>query len=70
MMKVIPVEEFKDTQGVIQIWKSKKNRQHNDQKEKVQKNKKVSTKHYTENKRSSDIKPGMGAGGGENACAS
>ena len=27
-------EEFEDTKGVIIIWKSKKNRQHNDQKKK------------------------------------
>ena len=62
MVKVIPAEEFKDTQGVIKIHKSKKkkNRQRNGQNEKVQKNKKLSTKHYTENIRSSDIKAGGG----------
>jgi hypothetical protein len=38
-------EEFEDTKGVIRIRISEKNRQHNDQKEKVQKNKQRSTKH-------------------------
>ena len=37
-------EEFEDTKGAIRIRKSK-NRQHNDQKEKVQKYKQRSTKH-------------------------
>jgi hypothetical protein len=37
-------EEFEDTQGVIKIRKSKKNRQHDGQ-EKVQKDKQRSTKH-------------------------
>ena len=32
-------EEFEDTKGVIKIRKSKKNRQHNGQKEKVRKDK-------------------------------
>ena len=38
-------EEFEDAKGVIRIRISEKNRQHNDQKEKVQKNKQRSTKH-------------------------
>ena len=38
-------EEFEDTKGVIRIRISKKNRQHNGQKKKVQKNKQRSTKH-------------------------
>jgi len=38
-----------DTKGVIRICKSKKDRQHNGQKKKGQKNKQRSTKHYTEN---------------------
>jgi len=38
-------EEFKDTEGIIRIRKSK-DRKHNDQKKK---NKQRSTKHYTEN---------------------
>jgi len=38
-------EEFEDTKGAIRIRISKKNRQHNVQKEKVQKNKQRSTKH-------------------------
>jgi hypothetical protein len=38
-------EEFEDTKGVIRIRISEKKRQHNDQKEKVQKNKQRSTKH-------------------------
>ena len=38
-------EEFEDTKGATRIRKSKKNRQHNDQKEKVQKDKQRSTKH-------------------------
>jgi len=39
-------EEFEDTKGVIRIRKSK-NRQHNDQKKKGQKDKQRSTKHST-----------------------
>ena len=39
-------EEFEDTKGVIRIRKSKKDRQHNDQKKK---DKQRSTKHYTQN---------------------
>ena len=38
-------EEFEDTKGVIRIRISKKNRQHNGQKKKVQKDKQRSTKH-------------------------
>ena len=38
-------EEFEDTKGVIRICKSKKDRQHNGQKKKVQKDKQRSTKH-------------------------
>jgi hypothetical protein len=38
-------EEFEDTKGVVRIHISKKNRQHNGQKEKVQKDKQLSTKH-------------------------
>jgi len=38
-------EEFQDTKGAIRIRMSKKNRQHNDQKKKVQKDKHRSTKH-------------------------
>ena len=41
----ISEEEFEDTKGVIRIRKSKKDRQHNGQKEKGQKNKQRSTKH-------------------------
>ena len=37
-------EEFEDTKGVIRIRQSKKNRQHNDQKKKVQKDKQRSSK--------------------------
>ena len=41
-------EEFEDTKGVIKIRISKKDRQHNSQKRKVQKDKQRSTKHtYT-----------------------
>jgi hypothetical protein len=40
-------EEFQDSKGVIIIRISKKNRQHNGQKEKGQKDKQQSTKHYT-----------------------
>jgi hypothetical protein len=39
-------EEFEDTKGVIRIRKSKKDKQHNDQKKK---DKQRSTKHYTKN---------------------
>ena len=38
-------EEFEETKGVIRICISKKNRQHNGQKKKVQKDKQRSTKH-------------------------
>ena len=38
-------EEFEDTKGVIRIRISKKNRQHNGKKKKVQKDKQRSTKH-------------------------
>jgi hypothetical protein len=38
-------EEFEDAKGVIRIRISKKNRQHNGQKKKVQKDKQRSTKH-------------------------
>jgi hypothetical protein len=38
-------EEFEDTKGAIRIRISQKNRQHNDQNEKVQKDKQRSTKH-------------------------
>ena len=38
-------EEFEDTKGVIRIRISEKNKQHNGQKKKVQKNKQRSTKH-------------------------
>jgi len=38
----VSTEEFEDTKGVIKIRKSKKDRQHNGQKDKQQ-----STKHYT-----------------------
>ena len=38
-------EEFEDTKGAIRIRISKKNRQHNGQKKKVQKDKQRSTKH-------------------------
>jgi hypothetical protein len=40
-------EEFQDSKGVNIIRISKKNRQHNGQKEKGQKDKQQSTKHYT-----------------------
>ena len=42
-------EEFEDTNGAIRTRILKKNRQHNGQKEKVQKDKQRQTKHYTEN---------------------
>jgi peptidyl-tRNA hydrolase len=46
-MKIIIIndEDFEDTKGTIRIRISKKNRQHNGQKEKVQKDKQRSTKH-------------------------
>jgi len=40
--------EFEDTKGVFRIRKPKKDRQHNGQKTKNQKDKQRSTKHYTE----------------------
>jgi hypothetical protein len=42
---------------IKRIRKSKKNRQHNGQKKKGQKDKQRSTKHYTVNKRSSNTNP-------------
>ena len=70
MVKVIPAEEFKDTQGVIKIHKSKKkkNRQRNGQNEKVQKNKKLSTK--TLHRKHKIERHKSGGWGMENACAS
>jgi len=47
-------EEFEDTKGVIRIRKSKKDKTTLWPKEKVQKDKQRSTKHYTEAKRSSN----------------
>ena len=47
------LEDFEDTKGVIRIHKSK-DRQHNDQKKR---DKQRSTKHYTENYRSSNTNP-------------
>jgi len=47
MAMYILEEEFGDTKGVIKIRKSKKDRQHNGKKKKVQKGKQRSTKHYT-----------------------
>jgi hypothetical protein len=44
------MEEFEDTKGVIRIRKSKKARQHNGQKKKVQKDKQLSTKHTDKTK--------------------
>ena len=38
-------EEFEDTKGVIRIRISKKNRQHNGEKKKIQKDNQRSTKH-------------------------
>jgi hypothetical protein len=43
-------EEFEDTKGAIRIRISQKNRQHNDQNEKVQKDKQRSTKHTYKSK--------------------
>ena len=42
-------QRLEDINGVIRIRKSKKDRQHNGPKEKGQKDKQRSTKHYTEN---------------------
>jgi hypothetical protein len=48
-MNIVPIsnwqDEFQDTKGVIRIRLSKKNRQHNGQKKKVQKDKQRSIKH-------------------------
>jgi hypothetical protein len=43
-------EAFEDTKGAIRIRISQKNRQHNDQNEKVQKDKQRSTKHTYKSK--------------------
>ena len=43
--KLVQEEEFEDTKGVIRIRKSKKDRQHNDQKKKDKMTKQRSTKH-------------------------
>ena len=50
----VPQEEFEDTKGIIRIRNSKKNRQHNG---KTKNDKQRYTKHYTENKRSSNANP-------------
>jgi len=42
-------ENVEDTKGIIRGSKLKKDRQHNGQKKKVQKDKQRSTKHYTKN---------------------
>jgi len=42
--------KFEDTKGIIGIHKSKKDRHHNGQKKKRQKDKQRSSKHYAENK--------------------
>ena len=47
-----PISFFEDTWGIIWIRKSKKDRQHNRQKDKQR-----STKHYIENKRSHSMNP-------------
>ena len=59
-------EEFEDTKRVIKICISKKNRQHNDLKKKVQKNKQRSTKHAHEKDR---IKRTPLKTGGELRCS-
>ena len=45
MSQKVLKEEFEDTKGVIRIRISKKNRQNNGQKKKIQKDKQRSTKH-------------------------
>ena len=46
-LRRFPLEEFKDTKGVIRILISKKNRQHNDQKKKYKKGQTTIYKTYT-----------------------
>jgi hypothetical protein len=58
-------EEFEDAKGVIRIRILKKNRQHNDQKKKAQKEKQRSTKHtYKTKDRVTEPhkKPGVNSG--------
>ena len=56
-------EEFEDTKRVIRIRISKKNRQHNGQKEKQR-----STKHTHKTKKSSNMNPTKNRGGGGGGC--
>jgi hypothetical protein len=58
-------EEFEDTKGAIRIRISQKNRQHNDQNEKVQKDKQRSTKHTYKTKERATrtpLKTGLNSG--------
>jgi hypothetical protein len=63
-------EEFENTKGVIIICISKKNRQHNGQNKKVQKDKQRSTKHtYKTKDRVTRILLKTGGGGGVNTAS-
>ena len=53
---------FEDTKGVIRIRKSKKNRKHNGQKKKRQKDKERSTKHTHKTKNRLTRKPEVNSG--------
>ena len=53
---------FEDTKGVIRIRKSKKNRKHNGQKKKRQKDKERSTKHTHKTKNRLTREPGVNSG--------
>jgi len=61
-------EEFEDSKVIIRIRISKKNRQHNGQKEKIQKDKQRSTKHTHKTKdraTQTPIKTGVNSGAPE-----
>jgi len=61
-------EDFKDTKGAIRNRISKKNRQHNSQKEKAQKDKQRSTQHTYKTKdrvTRTSLKPGVNSGAPE-----
>jgi hypothetical protein len=67
-IKIYSWEKFEDTKGVIRIRISKKNRQHNAQKEKIQKDKQRSTKHAYKTKdrvTRTPLKTGVNSGGPE-----
>jgi hypothetical protein len=64
----VTYEEFEDTKGVIRIHISKKNRQHNDQKEKYKRTNSDLQNIHTEltiEQHENHLKPGVGSGAQE-----